>query len=157
MDEATFKKELLVGLEYSYLHDDWVHPLADVLAGVTADEAAWRPAPDAKGIWDIVLHLAVWTENIIERMKTGERARPAEGAWPPPPAVPDEAAWQQAQRRLWDALNALRIYMEENTLDQLAAGPYGLGDLLCRFIHNGYHIGQIVKMREILGASAPRR
>jgi hypothetical protein len=31
-------------------------------------------------------------------------------------------------------------------------GPYGLADLLCRFIHNGYHIGQITKMRECQAA-----
>src|SRR5205823_3625306 len=130
-------------------HDDWVHPLAEALEGVTAEEAAWRPSPEVKGIWDIVLHLAVWTENIIERIKTREHCRPAEGAWPPPPDVPNEPEWVAAQKRLWDALDGLKSYMEANTLDTLNGGPYGLGDLLCRFIHNGYHIGQITKMREL--------
>lgn len=149
MDEQTMRREVLVAYEYSYEHDDWLHPLSEALAGVTAAEALWRPGPSLKGIWDIVLHMAVWTENIVERMRSGQRARPAEGAWPPPPDVADEAAWQAAQRRLWDALAALRVYMEGNSLDALAAGPYGLADLFCRFIHNAYHIGQITKLREI--------
>ena len=149
MDEQAVQRDVLIAFDYSYKHDDWVYPLADALAGVTAAEAAWRPGPAVKGIWDIVLHMAVWTENIVERMRSGENSRPAEGHWPPPPAVPDEAAWEEAQRRLWDALAALHAYLETNTLDALAGSPYGLADLLCRFIHNAYHIGQITKMREL--------
>ena len=156
MDQEAVRRDVLIAFEYSYQHDDWVYPLADALAGVTAAEAAWRPGPDLKGIWNIVLHMAVWTENIVERMRSGEDAHPAEGAWPPPPAVPDEAAWEAAQRRLWDALAALHAYIETNTLDALAGSPYGLGDLLCRFIHNAYHIGQITKMRELRAAEVNR-
>ncbi len=168
MNEQAVRSDLLIAFEYSYLHDDWVYPLADALSGVTAAEAAWRPGPNLKGIWDIVLHMAVLTENIVERMRSGEDAHPAEGAWPTvptaplvravgPPAVPDEAAWEAAQRRLWDALAALRAYIETNSLDALAGSPYGLGDLLCRFIHNAYHIGQITKMRELRTAQDAAR
>jgi hypothetical protein len=153
LDEKAFKREVLVAFEYSYKHDNWVFPLADTLSGVTAEEAAWRAGPESKGIWDIVLHMAVWTENIIERMRSGEHARPPEGAWPPPPAAMNEAAWEAAKRRLWDSLSALQAYMEANSIDQLAAGPYGLGDLFCRFIHNAYHIGQITKMRDLRNAN----
>lgn len=154
MDEQAFKKDVLTAFEYSYKHEDWVYPLADALDGVTAEEAAWRPGPDLKGIWDIVLHMAVWTENIILRMRTGDRAHPAEGAWPPPPVVPGEAAWEEAKRRLWDSLAALQSYMESNPPAALMAGPYGFPDLLCRFIHNAYHIGQITKLRECRAAEA---
>ena len=152
MDEQAVRRDVLVAFEYSYKHDDWVYPLADALAGVTAAEAAWRPGPDLRGIWNIVLHMAVWTENIVERMRSGEDAHPAEGTSPPPPAVPDEAAWEEAQQRLWDALAALHAYIETNSLDALAGSPYGLADLFCRFIHNAYHIGQITKMRELRAA-----
>ena|ERR1041385_297268 len=153
MDEQAFKHEVLTAFEYSYKHDDWVNPLDEALAGVTAEEAAWRPGPKGKGIWDIVLHLAVWNENIVERMKTGEASRPAEGAWPEPSPTRNEAAWQAAQQRLWDSLAALHAYIETNPLDSLK-GHYGLGDLFCRFIHNGYHIGQITKMRELRGMTS---
>ena len=152
MDEQAVRRDVLIAFEYSFKHHDWVNPLADALAGVTAAEAAWRPGPGVRGIWDIVLHMAVWTENIVERMRSGERSSPAEGAWPPPPAAADEAAWEEAQRRLWDALAALHAYIETNTLAALAGSPYGLGDLFCRFIHNAYHIGQITKMRELRAA-----
>ncbi len=154
LDQDAIRSGVLAAFEYSYQHDDWVTPLAEALDGVTAEEAAWRPAPDRKGIWDIVLHLTVWTDNIVERMRSGERARPAEGAWPAPPASPDEAEWAAAQQRLWDSLDRLRVYMEASSLEALAGSPYGLGDLLCRFVHNGYHIGQITKLRELREAGA---
>ena len=35
---------------------------------------------------------------------------------------------------------------------ELDGPPYGLGDLLCRFIHVAYHIGQITKLREVRAA-----
>jgi hypothetical protein len=149
MDEEAMRRDVQVAFEYSYAHDDWVYPLADALAGVTAAEAAWRPGPGVKGIWDIVLHMTVWTENIVVRMRERRDVHPPEGPWPPP-AEPNEAEWEAAQQRLWDALEALRAYIEANSLEALTVPPYGLGDLFCRFIHNAYHIGQITKMREMM-------
>ncbi len=96
--------------------------------------------------------MAVWHENIVERTRTGQRARPAEGAWPALPDPADEAAFENSKRRLWDALGSVREMIETSTLDQLQAGPYGLGDLFCRFTHNAYHLGQITKMRECMEA-----
>jgi hypothetical protein len=148
MDGEVVRKEVLLALEYSYEHEDWVNPLSEALRGVQATEAVWRPTAGRKCIWEIVLHLAVWTENIIERMRTGESVGPPEGHWPPLPAACDEAAWASAQKRLWDALAALRAFIETSSPNALLAGPYGLADLLCRFTHNGYHIGQITVLRE---------
>jgi hypothetical protein len=107
MTEEEMRNQILIGFQYSFKHDDWVNPLDEALEGVSAEEAAWRPGPEGKGIWDIVLHLAVWTENIIERMETGEKAHPEEGAWPAPPDTTDEAAWQAAKDRLTRALDDL--------------------------------------------------
>jgi hypothetical protein len=149
IDGRAVKRDVLIALEYSYIHDDWVHPLTEALDGVTAEEALWRSGPKTKGIWDIVLHMAVWTENIVLRKRSGEIVRPEDGPWPPPPAIPDEAAWQAAQQRLWDSLASLRSQLERDPPSALLDAPYGMGDLLCRFIHNAYHIGQITKMREM--------
>jgi hypothetical protein len=33
--------------------------------------------------------------------------------------------------------------------EKVVDSPYGLPDLLCRLVHNGYHIGQITKVREV--------
>ncbi len=150
---------MLLAFKYAHNEDDWVFPLASALAGVTASEAAWKPDPadpDLRCIWQIVLHMTVWTENIVQRMAQRMRGeppgKPPEGAWPPLPAALNEAAWEETQRRLWDALAALRTHIEATpTAAMLDCGSVGysqLADLLCRLIHNAYHIGQITILRE---------
>src|SRR6185369_15078626 len=97
MTDQETRELLSTAFEYSYLHDDWVYPLSDGLEGISAEQAAWRPGPELMGIWDIVLHVAVWNENIIERIETGEKARPSEGAWPArAPSLTDEE-WERAR------------------------------------------------------------
>jgi uncharacterized damage-inducible protein DinB len=154
MNEQSLQRDILLAFEYSFLHADWVNPLEEALAGVTADQALSKPSADAKSIWDIVLHMTVWTENIVERIRSGNPVRPSEGAWPLLPTVRDEAAWEGAKSRLRDALDSLRSTIEAAPLTAIEDSPYGLADLLCRFIHNAYHIGQITKMREYLGQQA---
>ena len=149
MTDAEVKREVLVAFEYAYLHEDWLNPLSEALEGLTAEGAAYHPGVNGKSIWEIVLHLTVWNENIIERITTRQNTHPVEGAWPSPAAPATEEAWAAAQQRLWSSLSALKEFMETHSLDQLHAGPWGLGDLLCRFTHLGYHIGQITKIREL--------
>ena len=153
MDNQLVKSHILTAWEYAYLHDDWLNPLAEALEGVSVEDALWRPGPNTKGIWEIVLHMAAWTENIVERMRTGERALPAEGAWPALPENTDQPAWESAKARLWQSLEDLRQYLDSGPPEVVMSGPWGLADLLCRFIHNAYHIGQITKMRECMAVA----
>ena len=92
MDEQAVQRDVLHAFEYAHNREDWVNPLADALKGDTAQEALWKPGPASKSIWAIVLHMAAWTENGVERIRNGKHTRPQEGAWPPLPADPDEAA-----------------------------------------------------------------
>lgn len=160
VEGAMVRRDILLAFDYSYLHDDWVEPLADALDTVTLEEALWTPGPDTKSIWEIILHMTVWTENIVERMAQRERGespgRPVEGAWPPLPRMRDNAAWEAGQKRLWESLSDLRVRIEEMPLPALLdLGDVGysiLSDMLCRFTHNAYHIGQITKLRECRAA-----
>jgi hypothetical protein len=156
IDPEALRRDILVAFEYCHLHDSWVTPLSEALDGITAAHAAVRPAPDSRSIWEIVLHLAVWNENIVHRMRWREQkmpfARPPEGAWPPLPATLDEPAWQAAQQRLYDSLAAIRMHIETAPIDSLldtgTVGYSQLGDLFCRFAHLAYHIGQITKLKD---------
>lgn len=159
VDAQAVQREVLIAFEYAHNEEDWVFPLKEALAGVTAQEAAWKPDPrdpKQKCVWQIVLHMTAWTENIVQRMAQRQRGDrpggPPEGHWPALPAVLDEAAWAEAQRRLWESLAALRVHIEMTPLDAMLdygnAGYSHLADLLCRFFHNAYHIGQITKLRE---------
>ncbi|MFN8139206.1 MAG: DinB family protein [Fimbriimonadales bacterium] len=146
MTNDELRQLLLTGLDYSHLHDDWVCPLEEALQGVTAEQASRATSPAEKCIWEIVLHLAVWNENILERINGGEPIRPIEGAWPQMP--PDHSAhqWEQAKLRLKESLVSIRNLIETAPIEKLLNAPYGPADLLCRFLHNAYHIGQLTKM-----------
>lgn len=146
MTEDEIKGEIALAFEYAYRHDDWVEPLESLLAGVSAADALRRPRE--KGVWDIALHLALWNENIVERVRTGRKIHPDEG-WPAPSTVPEDAAWEAAKARLRDSYAAVQCLIETSSLDELRGG-YGLADLLCHLTHSGYHLGQIVKLRETM-------
>lgn len=149
MDDEALRKQILIAFEYSYQHEEWITPLDEVLDGITAAQAHSVPPESEKGIWDIVLHLAVWHENIVERIETGMATHPKEGAWPSRPSTPDEAGWEAAKQRLWSSLDLVKSMLETVPIDKINASPYGLGDLFCRFTHNAYHIGQITKLTEL--------
>lgn len=151
LSETEVRDLLRVNFEYSYLHDDWVEPLGRALKGVTAEQAAWRPNSNAMGIWDIVLHVAVWNENIVERIETGEQAHPLEGAWPPLPDARTEQAWEASKSRLWKSIERLESLIKNVPFEQVRSSPYGFDDLVCRFNHMAYRSGQIVKIRECQG------
>src|SRR5262245_40518078 len=118
MDDEALRKHLLIGFEYCYLHDDWVNPMSEALKGLSPADALWRPGPEGKGIWDIVLHLAVWNENIVKRVRTGNKAaHPNEGAWPEPPSEPSEASWEAAKNRLDESLAAVKAMIETEPME----------------------------------------
>lgn len=157
--EQAVQRDVLSAFEYAHNEEEWIYPLADTLKGVSATEAAWTPptgVPNTRCIWQIVLHMAVWTENIVQRQAQRSRGEepgePSEGAWPSLPAVQDENAWADTQERLWNALTAFRTLIETTPpgamLDEGQVGYSQFADLLCRFTHNAYHIGQITKLRE---------
>jgi len=148
MEEETLRRELLVGLEYAYAHEDWVMPLDEALHDLTAQAALWRQGPSTPSIWEIVLHLAVWNENIVQRVTTGKPVHPDEGAWPALPEVRDGESWEAAKNRLQASIASVKTMIEETPLSTIQSGPWGIGDLLCRFTHVAYHLGQITRIRE---------
>jgi uncharacterized damage-inducible protein DinB len=143
--------------------DAWHGPsLGEVLAGVTAAQAAARPVSNAHSIWEIVLHVAAWEGAVRARIVEGSIAQPAEGDWP---AVTDtsEAVWQRALAlleerhaalieavgRLDDAELSRRLGEERDK--PLGGGVSIYGTLHGVIQHNLYHAGQIALLRNALG------
>jgi uncharacterized damage-inducible protein DinB len=135
--------------------------LAQVLDGVTHDQAAARPIPDAHTIWEIVLHVTAWADIVRSRIR-GERTGDPTSAedWPPVTAQ-TEAAWTAALARLSESHRALA--QDVRHLDEAAiAGKvpgldYTVSNLLHGVIEHGtYHGGQIALIRKALaGAGQP--
>src|SRR5512137_301756 len=75
----------------------------EALAGVSAAQALWKPAPTQNSIWQIVEHLTASKQWQIEMLEQGQAASPV---WTEPSG--GEAAWQAAVDRLKEAHRRLK-------------------------------------------------
>lgn len=128
--------------------DAWHGPsLAELLDGVSSARAAARPLASAHTIWELVLHVAAWTEVFRRRLEGTAVEEPEDGDYPVV-AEPTAEAWSAAQARLLDAHRRLTDAVARLTPDQLEAGVPGR-DYSARFQvqsavrHVVYHSGQI--------------
>ena len=132
----------------------WHGPaLADVLDGVTHEQAAKRPIPGAHNIWEIVVHAAAWAEIARARVKGERIGDPTpEEDWPPVGGVGADD-WRLALERLSESHRALSADVRNLTDEELDAKVGELGytvDVLLHGVveHSTYHGGQIILLRK---------
>jgi uncharacterized damage-inducible protein DinB len=132
----------------------WHGPaVREVLAGVSAERAAAHPIPGAHSIWELVIHIGVWEEVALRRVR-GETVRPTDAEdWPAPGS--SRADWsstltrvEQGHAALVEAIGAL----PDSQLDASAAGErYSIYVLLHGVVqHDLYHAGQIALLKKAL-------
>lgn len=142
--------------------DPWYgDSLARVIAGLTPDEAAAHPIAGAHSIWEILLHMRSWVDEVSRRLETGVAREPEAGDWPEAPA-PTRANWEAACAGLASAhagLAARLRALPEDRLDQtvgdarnpaLGTGVTCLVMLHGLLQHDTYHLGQIALLRKAL-------
>lgn len=133
----------------------WHGPsLRELLDGVTAEQAAAHPLPNAHSLWELVNHIAAW-ERIATRRLQGEAVNdvPDEINFPP---VSDasEAAWQAALQQLAETNRLLREaikQIDDAKLEQPTPGkqhPLNI-ELYGVLQHDVYHAGQIALLKKL--------
>jgi len=168
MTDATFGA-LLDQIRHTHAGDPWYGaPRVRFLDGLTAERAARRPPGSPHSIWELVLHMISWTNEVRRRLGGAGPAMPLEGDWPAFPE-PSEEAWSRAKDALAAAHAALVSDAERLTPDDLARhvgdqrdAPLGAGVNQARMLvglaqHDAYHTGQLALVRRLLdaeGASA---
>lgn len=137
--------------------------LEENLRGLTHEQAAARPVPDAHSIWELVLHITAWAGEVTRRLGGGEPALPAEGDWPAVGPVSPQA-WTAALERLRHSHAALTAAVRncptERWAQRVGGGrdaPLGTGVTYAEMVHgllqhDAYHGGQIGLLRKALGA-----
>jgi uncharacterized damage-inducible protein DinB len=129
--------------------DAWRCPsLRDLLASVTAPQAAARPIPGGPTIWELLLHATVH-EDVVRRRLSGEHVETLsdEASWPRPGDT-SAAAWLQAKLDFGEARRALRravASFPESRLGEAVPGrEYTFYVMLHGAIeHAVYHAGQV--------------
>jgi hypothetical protein len=143
MERAELKK-----LWEEALNDGlWYAPWSKALDGLTAAQAAWKPAEGRHSIWQLVNHIIFWQDYTL-RSARGQKPTREEFAketerrdWEEPERVADDA-WKDAQARFLASYRAM--------LD-LAGSAEATERPLYHLLHESYHFGQIMYVRAMLG------
>jgi uncharacterized damage-inducible protein DinB len=140
--------------------ESWHGPsVLEVLAGVSAEDAAARPIAGAHSIWEIVLHMTGGYTMVLRRVR-GERAELSpEEAWPPVAEVSSEA-WRESQHTLeqlnHDLHRAVRAFPAERLSQEMGSEYSAYTQFAGAPQHDLYHAGQIVVLKKALAARVAR-
>ena len=145
-------KWILALLDEGYKRKTWHGPnLRQSLKGVTAEQAAWRPAPGRHNIWEFALHAAYWKYAVRRKLEGGKRGsfvlkgsnffeRPEQGKITDAAWCTDLALLDREHRALEKSIrDSLRKPVSAKQLRML----YGV------VFHDVYHAGQIRLLRRL--------
>jgi uncharacterized damage-inducible protein DinB len=139
--------------EEAFAQKTWHGPnLWQSLKGITARQAAWRPAPRRHNIWEETLHAAYWKYAVRRRLEGGKRgsfALAGSNFFPRPEAGKlNEAAWRADKTLLRQEHRALRktikTALRKSVTAQVRRMLWGVA------FHDVYHAGQIRLLRRLM-------
>ncbi|HEX9186418.1 MAG TPA: DinB family protein [Vicinamibacteria bacterium] len=138
--------------------DAWHGPCLDeLLADVSPATASARAIPGGHTLWEVVLHVAGWSDVFRRRLDGEVVDEPEEGDFPAPPEA-TAGAWADAKERLRVAhgrLVARVAALSDADLDAPVAGREYTARFLVRgaIRHTVYHSGQIGLLRKLAARS----
>src|SRR4030095_13573839 len=153
---------ILDELERDHTGDTWHgSPVTRVLRGVTAAQASARPIPHGHTIWELVLHMTAWKNEVRRRIGGAPAGEPKEGDWPTV-CEPTDARWTDALAaldRAHAALAAAVLTLPEAKIFEPTNDPRLRGKgagashytLLHGIVqHDAYHSGQMAILKKAL-------
>jgi uncharacterized damage-inducible protein DinB len=159
-DVQTEIDRIVDELQREHEGDPWHgSPLRELLAGVSCEVAAARPIRHVHSVWEIVLHMTSWKNEVRRRLSGAPAGTPEEGDWPGVPS-PTPDAWQaavasleQAHRSLVATIKQLpesKLFEPTNDPRDRETGAGVSHYVLLHGIvqHDVYHSGQIAIVRK---------
>ena len=147
-------------LEREHAGDPWHgSPLRQILEGVDHRQAAHRPLPGAHTIWELVLHMISWKNEVRRRIEGAPAGVPLEGDWPAAPTATAEAwrdaiaALEASHRSLVSSVSSLpedKLFQPTNDPRERESGLGVDHYVLLHGIvqHDVYHAGQIALLKK---------
>jgi hypothetical protein len=150
------------------LRDHLLELLRGGHAHLRLDKALADLPPDLRGakapglphtLWQLLEHLRLAQWDILEFSRDPKHVSPdwPAGYWPKTEAPADDAAWEKSLESFHRDLQAMQDLVADPKTDLVAKLPWGDGQTVLREAmmladHNAYHLGQIVSVRQALGA-----
>ena len=144
-----------------YDENNWFVAVRNAIAGLTAEQAAWKSNGADNTIWEEVNHIIFWNERWIQRYR-GLLNYPEDientGTF-----RSEASDWQATIEKLFAVMDEWREILNEITDEKLNSPvndqyqePW-FKPLAQQNIHNAYHTGQIVLLRKLQGSWNPEK
>ena len=153
------KDLLLDQLATCYDKNDWFVAVKNALAGLTAEQAAWKPAETQHSIWALVSHLCHDNNVCLQRFQGIEYESAA--ANNDETFDPVGGSWKADLERFEAIMTKWREVLKNADvakLDELAPhrNETNWGTEIANMnAHNAYHSGQIILLRKLQGSWDP--
>ncbi len=128
-----------------------------IFSGLDWKHAGVRPAGAPHSVWEILGHMLYWQEWAVKWLGGAQPPVPkhAAGSWPGGASPASGKEWDQAVRRFLATLKVLDAGVRGADLMTKTRKQSRLEMLHLMASHNSYHAGQVVALRQILGAWPP--
>lgn len=126
-----------------------------ILQGLTLEQVGKRLSQQGHSIYEELYHLVDWQEFMLWRMQHPDQEKSYDGNGYPPVQVPEsQAEWDHLVRQCLEGIKeAIKIAGQTQYWD---ISLHGAGDTVRErlsklAVHNAYHFGKIVMLRQHLG------
>jgi len=128
-----------------------------VFAGLGWKMAGARPEGAPHSIFQLLYHISYWQDWVVKWLDGGNPPIPkhASGSWPGSASPASAKEWRQAVRGFRSGLAGLEHRSRGADLLAQRGKDSRLGMLQAIASHNSYHLGQVVLLRQMLGAWPP--
>ena len=139
--------------------------VAAALADLPAELRGVRPDGHPHSVWELVEHLRIAQEDLVAYTLSADAESPPwpDGYWPAPRDEVDDATWRASLDGLTRGLETMDGWARDPAFDLSADIAHSdplpgggrrtpLRQMLVAADHLAYHLGQIVTVRQALGA-----
>ena len=154
-DDVLLREQLVDSLKKGNAHVDLFTALKDF----PVDLAGKKPGGAPHSAWQLLEHIRIALNDLLVFSTDSNyvaRAWP-DSYWPKEDAPANPGAWQASVKALKADIDAFIQLIRNPASNLYAPIPWGSGQTLLRetlvaIDHNSYHVGQLVMLRQQLGA-----
>ena len=159
------KQILLEQFSACYDENGWFVAIKNALSGVTAEQAAWKPAGTDNSIWETLAHVAFYNYAYLQRFKGVEYEYSTDDndeTFAMPEQISDEK-WTTTVDRFVKMMNEFRDLLRASGEAKFDEPVPTRPDTKWREIissinaHNAYHGGQILLLRKLQRSWNPEK
>jgi hypothetical protein len=152
--DTQLRDQLIAALRGGHAHATFAKAVKDM----PADQMGVRPPGQPHSAWELLEHLRISQNDILEFSRSAEYKSPKwpEGYWPPSVSPKNTKKWAESVSAFEADLKAFIELVQDPAKDLFKPFSWGDGQTLLRealliIDHNSYHIGALVLVRRTLG------